>query len=122
MRILRVLKSFLVKIDFFGSNEMLRYKGEGKYQTLTGGVITFILVILFGIVALERFISVVTKDTVTSRDSTYFVDDPTPTSFTIGDSKFIFGVGISGYDLNGPLRYFDVSFTSTYYSNGNKVE
>lgn len=121
MKFFRVVKAFLLKIDIFGSSEMLRYKGEGKYQTMTGGTITLALIIIFSIVTLQSFSSVVNKAAVSATDSTYFLDDPTYTSFKISDSKFIFGVGVSNYNLNSGKRYFNIDLISMSYKNGKKI-
>jgi len=49
-RIFKKIKSFLLKIDIFASKELLRYKGEGSFQTLTGGIVTLILIAIFIII------------------------------------------------------------------------
>lgn len=42
-----VLKEFILELDLFTHNQFLRYKSEPGYRTLTGGILTIVLIILF---------------------------------------------------------------------------
>lgn len=72
-KVTKPLKGFFYKIDLFSSAEMLRYRGEGTYATLTGGIISFFLILAFGALFFIKLFSVLGKDTVSASDFTYYV-------------------------------------------------
>jgi hypothetical protein len=72
-KISKPVKSFLYKIDLFGSSEMLRYRSEPQYSTLTGGIISFVLIIAFSTLLFQNLSSVITMDSVSAQDFKYYV-------------------------------------------------
>ncbi len=108
-RVGRLAKKFLWNIDLFASPQLLRYRNETNYSTLTGGCISLIIIVIFGTFLIKNSVSVLTKSEVNARDSTYFLENPTYTSFTFdSSSKFMIGVGLQDIDLNTGGRYFDI--------------
>jgi hypothetical protein len=59
---------------------------------------------------------------INSQDFTYYVENPTYTSFAFDDqTKFILGVGITGLNLSDTQRYFDILLSTQVYSYGNMI-
>lgn len=114
------IKSLLWKIDLFNSAQLLRYKTETGYSTLTGGFISLLIIIVFGALLVLDSVSVLTMGTVNAQDFTYYLDDPTFTTFAFDDtSNFIIGVGITGLNLSDSRRYFDISLSTQVFYYGN---
>ena len=108
-KVSKPVKSFFYKIDLFGSSEMLRYRSEPQYSTLTGGIISFFIIIAFSTLLFQNLSSVVAMDSVSAQDFTYYVEDPTYTNISFDlSSNFIIGFGISGLNLSDTNRYFDI--------------
>jgi hypothetical protein len=80
------------------------------------------IIVAFGTLLVNGTIDVITRSNITSQDFTYFVEDPTQTTFNFnGNSKFILGVGISGLNLSDSRRYFDIVLTTSIFSYGKLI-
>ena len=66
MGVIKYLKSLLYKSDLFCSSKILRYNDEASYATITGGLISLLIItaILFGFSSL--IIETVNKTSITS--------------------------------------------------------
>lgn len=115
------LKKFLRNIDLFASSQLLRFKTETDYSTLTGGFLSLLIIIIFGALLIQNSISVFSKNSVNGLDLVYYLEDPTFTSFQFGDSDFIIAVGITDLNLSSAERYFDISLSTQVFSYGNFV-
>ena len=103
----------------FSSSEMLRYNDDAHYQTFTGGIFS-LAIILTVIAGLFSMISeTLNRTAITSSLNVITSSDPTAYNLTSNaDSMFMFGIQIQStdltffYDMNGPMRYFDVTVVS----------
>jgi hypothetical protein len=121
-KIMKMLKIFLRKIDLFSSPQLLRYRNETNYSTLTGGTLSLMIIIIFSAILIQQSIEVITMSSINSQDFTYYVENPTYTSFAFDDqTKFILGVGITGLNLSDTQRYFDILLSTQVYSYGNMI-
>lgn len=60
---------------------------------------------------------------VTAQDFVYYLEDPTYTSFSFDDSsKFIMGIGITGFNLSDSKRYFDIILSTQVFRYGNQTQ
>ena len=117
-KIKRNLKNFLLSIDQFGSFNLLRYKDSTSYTTLTGGTISLLIFITFGAIMVQQSIAVF-NGVISAVDSTFYVEDPTYSSFRFDDSsKFMLGVGIVGLNLSDSSQYFNITMSMQEYSYG----
>lgn len=112
-----------MKLDFFCATQFLRYKSESEYATFTGAFCSIVIVVSFLAIFMNVLISTINRTTITYNMST--IDESNnPLTLNTGiqnDNKFMFALGIGGFDLNHPLeRYFDV--TLTLVSSLNKVK
>jgi hypothetical protein len=122
-RFIHQIKSILWKIDLFSSAQLLRYKTETGYSTLTGGFISLLIIIIFGSLLIQDSVSVLTMSTVTAQDLTYYLEEPTFSSFQFDQSsKFIIGVGINNLNLSDHYRYFDIILSTQIFHNGKLVD
>ena len=60
------IKDILRVADLFYSTEMLRYNRNAQYKTITGGVVSLILIVAFVIGFWSMITNTVNKTTVTS--------------------------------------------------------
>jgi hypothetical protein len=89
---------------------------------LTGGTLSFLIIVIFGAILIQESTAVITKNSVNAQDFTYYVDNPTYTSFPFDNStKFIIGVGISGLNLSSTQRYFDITMFTQVFSYGKLI-
>lgn len=75
------LKKLLRNIDLFASSQLLRFNTETDYGTLTGGFLSLLIIIIFSALLIQNSISVFSKSSVNGLDLTYYLEDPTFTSF-----------------------------------------
>lgn len=61
------LRKFLYNFDLFGETIGLRYKGESTYHTLTGSIISIIVMILLLTVMIRQFVLTTNKTEIFSR-------------------------------------------------------
>lgn len=54
----QVLKKFLRNIDLFASTQLLRFKTETDYSTLTGGFLSLLIIIIFGALLIQNSMTV----------------------------------------------------------------
>jgi len=45
MTILQYMKNLLLHTDFFYSSEILRYEGQTQYKTITGGILSLMIIV-----------------------------------------------------------------------------
>lgn len=122
MSICKFVKRTLRKLDIFGSSQFLRYKEEPRFGSLTGGIATIILIVLFAILFWNQFIHTIQKQNITADDSLAKEANPSPLSVGLNDTYFIFGVGIQGVNLSQNVRYFDFTLQAqTYSTNSSSI-
>jgi hypothetical protein len=96
MKCCKALKELIMKMDLFKTTEYFRYKGEPEYQTLTGGLCSLFIVILFIAVFSSSILTTLSKGKLSW---SYDLIQNTTDSFTVKCStkempKFMFAVGI----------------------------
>jgi hypothetical protein len=122
---LQKVKGAFLKLDFFCATQFLRYKSESEYATFTGALCSICIVVTFLAIFMNVLISTVNRTTISYNMNT--IDESNnPLTLTTGiegnnNNKFMFALGVGGFDLNNPAeRYFDVALTLV--SSLNKVK
>ena len=64
MGLTRIVRSGLLKCDFFPQRQFLCYRGEDYYSTVTGGIVSLFILGFVLIFVLEQFIQVVQKNQI----------------------------------------------------------
>ena len=107
-------KSFLSELtktfDLFSLSQFLRYKQDNDYKTVSGGLISLLVVGIFAFLFSSNAISTVNKTAIAWKSTIEDAFNPTPTTLTFNpQGKMMFGISVLGFNLNDPaLRYFDV--------------
>ena len=57
------------RLDMFPSGEYLRYKGQPVYRTITGGVISIVILTIFVILFASTAMETLNKEIITSTES-----------------------------------------------------
>jgi hypothetical protein len=104
-------------MDLFSNGELLKYKGEGTYQTYTGSIFSVLIIIVFVAFFFNYCKETFNRENITntprvrpSLNSTYNTND--------SSSAFMFAVGLDGIDLSSGERLFDIILSSVVYQNG----
>jgi hypothetical protein len=125
MEYLKKIKTAIERNDLFCSSQMLRYKDDTQYKTLTGGIISLAIIIAIVVGFAGMINDTINKNSITFDSTTLKSTDPSLIKLsTSKGSKFMFGLEIESiqlnynHDLNGPKRYFDVSMTQLSLSGG----
>ena len=97
-------------MDLFAHNQFLRYRSEESYQTITGGIVSILLIGLFIGIFWTLVISTFSYSLITSQSETIYEADPSPYELKAHpSSKFMFAIGINGLDLS-TSKLFDFEF------------
>ena len=122
MRVSKILKEIVYKLDFFVTAQVLRVNSEPDYKTLVGGFISITIIVVLLTTFYSKVIDTLDKIIIKSTfDSTHF-EEPQPLLLsTFDEGKFMFGVEIWKHDLNTGDRLFDVVLRNTYYINGDAM-
>ena len=118
-------KDFVLEWDFFNHSTLHRYKERECYRTLTGGVISMLLVVFFIGMFANMTIDTFQTNLITSKISVNYDDNPAKSVLrTSTTDNFMFAIGITGMDLNSSQRYFDISLQhkSTVTTGSNRVK
>lgn len=102
MGLCKGVRQLVMKCDLFRTTEYFRYKGEPEYRTLTGGVCSVILVSVFIIVFANSIISTFAKSSLSyGYDLIQNTTDSLSITCTTKEStKFMFAVGLDGFDMS----------------------
>lgn len=115
-------KEFVLEWDLFSHNSFHRYKEEESYRTLTGGVMSFIMVAFFVGVFLNMTIDTFGTYITTADITLNYDEDPLQSKLTASlANEFMFAIGLENIDLNANQRYFDVSMTTKSIVTNNSV-
>lgn len=107
-------KSFLSELaktfDLFSLSQFLRYKQDNDYKTVSGGLISLLVVGIFCFLFSSNAIATVNKTAIAWKSTVEDAFNPTPATITFNpQGKMMFGIAVLGFNLNDPaLRYFDV--------------
>ena len=74
------LKDFVLEWDFFNHSTLHRYKERECYRTLTGGVISMLLVSFFVVMFANMTIDTFQNNIITSKISVNYDDNPAATT------------------------------------------
>ena len=106
-------KNFLRESDSFGIAFTFRYKKEDKFSTWQGGIITFIIVIIYLFFGIYYFIPFVRKKNFTSFYNTINIQHPNEYMLEIDISSFNFSLDCGNQQQEKINKYFD--FRAKYY-------
>ena len=70
------LTTFIRKLDLFATSQLIRFKEEGQYGTLTGGITTILLLIIFFTALIQSVRGLYDSSNITLNTSTTFEADP----------------------------------------------
>ena len=107
-------KSFLSEwtktFDLFSLSQFLRYKQDNDYKTVSGGLISLLVVAIFCFLFSSNAIATVNKTAIAWKSTVEDAFNPTPATITFNpQGKMMFGIAVLGFNLNDPTqRYFDV--------------
>ena len=122
---METIKELVLECDFFAHGTFTRYRHGDSFPTLTGGFISVIWVSLFVGMFANLALDTFNNNIIASELSVSFDNDPTSAPLISSPSNnFMFAIGITGINLAGSQRYFDISLrdrTNTKYSNGTKT-
>lgn len=99
MKIWKKLRDAISAFDFFSRDITFLYKEKPEYVSLTGGLISIVLIIVFIAVFANTAIGTFNKEII-NYSWTQF-QQTTPTTFNTSiDTDFLFAIGITGINLN----------------------
>ena len=109
-----IFANFFRTVDLFPTSTFLRYNGEAEYKTITGGIISISVLIVFVALFYAMGIRTAKKEIIISSTDTFTETDPSSHTFTIGPGgDFMLAVLVNGIDLSATAnRYFDVTIAS----------
>jgi hypothetical protein len=106
----RKSKEFVRAWDLFCTTDLLRYKENPEYRSLTGGVVSIAIFVTFAILFARTIFNTFEKQTIISK--TTRSEETTPSLFATQSTPFLFALGINGIDLNdAATKYFNVRFS-----------
>lgn len=109
---MQIVKNMVLESDIFSHSTLNRIRGREAYATLTGGVVSIVLVFLFVGMFSNMMIDTFSNNIVNSQLSIEYDDDPTYGKLVISpNNSFMFAVGLTGIDLSVSTRYFDIYLT-----------
>ena len=83
------------ELDIFSHGQFLRYRGEENYRTITGGVVSVVLMVLFAAIFSTMVLNTFQKNLITSTFETGYEVDPGYFKLETGQkSSFMFAIGI----------------------------
>lgn len=64
MKLLPIARSFVKTFDLFSASQFLRYQEEGDYKTVSGGICSLIVMIVFAVLFMNTAIQTVNMDLI----------------------------------------------------------
>lgn len=93
MGFLHRLKSIFKEVDFFHSTQMLRFRGESEYKTLTGGIISVAIIIVILIGFSQMIINTLNLSSINFTQNIQRKQDPSLLNIVSSPEKdFMFGI------------------------------
>ena len=74
--VFKVIQGFFRGIDLFPTSTFLRYKGDNDYTTVTGGCVSFSVIVIFVILFSSMGIRTLRKEIIASATQTEYTADP----------------------------------------------
>ena len=105
--------------DFFQCNKFLRYNGDAEYKSMTGGITSVTVVVIFVILFSSIALKTLKKEIITSSSFTESENIPSELAMRMGPGgDMMFGIYIRESNLSSVPRLFDVKMERVYYSYG----
>ena len=124
MKFFTLTKDLLVQADLFHSAQMLRYKSDPDYKTITGGIISLITIIAVVFAFSNMIISTMERTSISSKIEVKKTGDPSWMELIGGQDNFMFGLFVQTLDvsttfdlLKGP-HFFDIVMREVVIENG----
>ena len=90
-------------MDLFSTSELLRYKGEPEYRTVTGGCTSFLVIVLFLTLFFSEGLKTSNKEIIFASETIVNEADPSFMDITLDPKNgFMLGMFVPGLDLNDP--------------------
>ena len=87
------LHSFFKSFDLFPTTQFIRYNGESEYTTVTGGIVSTVVLAIFVILFASMGIRTINRQIITSSVSTeYSIESPELKFNTSVSGEFMFSV------------------------------
>ena len=113
---MKLVKGVIRNCDLFAHKVGLRFGDEPDYESLTGGLLSIIMMVVFVVIFANATLSTINKVYI---DSKIILREKThPPSFEIGVNEFMFAVGFSDIDMNRGERLFDLEMEFRSYAPG----
>ena len=114
MNFCKQVKGFLLQADLFYSSEILKYNSETQYKTLSGAIVSLILMgaIISGFSSM--IISTMERTSITSSLEVKKSQDPELLKLKDADNNFMFGIvivnmyGSTFFNISSGPQIFDV--------------
>lgn len=116
-----LVKGFIEELDFFAHPQFFYYKKEPGYRTITGGIVSILLIIVFASIFASLAIDTFQNNIINTTTSISYDTDPTSYNVTTDpNNNFMFAIGLTGIDLSSSQRYFDISLETISVANNVK--
>ena len=107
MNFLQCLKPFLQSTDLFYSTEMLRYNSKSKYKTVTGGIVSLIMIVANIVGFSQMIISTMEKTAITSNFEIKKFSDPPLMINHVEKDNFMIGAYLQTYYFEEIFDFLD---------------
>lgn len=104
----KTVKDIIKNFDFFSQPVTFRFNDQSAYQSITGGIVSIGVIILFAVLFTTTILQTFQKSNVEGKTTKIQQEDPSYS--VIKADTFMFGVGITGINLNVGPKWFDVYF------------
>ena len=118
MSVFQKLKAAFLQTDMFCSSEILRYKSETQYKTLSGAVVSTALIIAIVVGFSDMIMSMMQRTSIESTLQTNKSLSPKNLKLSQAENNFMFGTYIKSLDstkifdlFNGPQVFDFKSFS-----------
>ena len=108
-------KNIFQACDLFSASQFLRYKNEENYSTVSGGIVSLMVISVFLALFFNTAIQTINKSIISFTSTVQYQSNPTSTNITLSNTGFMFAVGLLGLNLNDPsFQYFDITLKEKY--------
>lgn len=123
MGFLSKLNKFFRGVDLFPTSKLIRYNGESEYTTVTGGLISTAVLVIFIILFSSMGIRTIRKEIIITSKETAKDIEPGELNVTLGPGHdFMFAIFVNRINLNAKSnRLFDVNLYQEKFTSGHYI-
>lgn len=90
----------LTEFDLFAPNITVRYQSDNDFKTLTGAILSFALIVFFGVIFVNRFTVMLNRTEITA--SVLKQEELDPRYYNTSTPNFLFAIGVIFMPLSSP--------------------